>query len=91
MIGRSSEGCRNRPFSGLKNSVRIVEDGRFHQSLPKTSVVPVFFRVSKQLVKPAVLGVEANPLGRLSSRDLSLKRDPTSTDAPGMPAAAQLR
>lgn len=57
--------------------------------LEDVAVVPVFFRVSKHLVKPAVLGVEANPLGRLSSRDLSLKRDPTSTDAPGMPAAAQ--
>jgi oligopeptide transport system substrate-binding protein len=59
--------------------------------LEDVAVVPVFFRVSKRLVKPAVTGVEANPLGRLSSRDLSLKRDPTSTDAPGMPAAAQFR
>jgi len=44
----------------------LLEDG---------AVVPVFFRVSKRLVKPGVTGVEANPLGGLPSRDLSLKRD----------------
>ena len=43
--------------------------------LEDVAVVPVFFRVSKRLVKPAVTGVEANPLGQLPSRDLSLKRD----------------
>ncbi len=43
--------------------------------LEDVAVVPLFFRVSKRLVKPAVTGVEASPLGRLSSRDLSLKRD----------------
>jgi ABC-type oligopeptide transport system substrate-binding subunit len=43
--------------------------------LGDVAVVPIFFRVSKHLVKPAVTGVEASPLGRLSSRDLSLKRD----------------
>jgi hypothetical protein len=35
----------------------------------------VFFRVSKRLLKPGVSGVETNPLGQLSSRDLSLKRE----------------
>jgi oligopeptide transport system substrate-binding protein len=43
--------------------------------LEDVAVVPVFFRVSKRLVKPGVTGVEASPLGRLSSRDLSLQRD----------------
>jgi len=43
--------------------------------LEDVAVVPVFFRVSKRLVKPGVTGVEANPLGRLSSRDLALKRN----------------
>jgi len=43
--------------------------------LEDAAVVPVFFRVSKHLVKPGVTGVEANPLGRLPSRDLSLVRD----------------
>jgi ABC-type oligopeptide transport system substrate-binding subunit len=43
--------------------------------LEDAAVVPVFFRVSKHLVKPGVTGVEANPLGRLPSRDLSLTRD----------------
>jgi ABC-type oligopeptide transport system substrate-binding subunit len=43
--------------------------------LEDAAVVPVFFRVSKHLVKPGVTGVEASPLGRLPSRDLSLTRD----------------
>jgi ABC-type oligopeptide transport system substrate-binding subunit len=43
--------------------------------LEDVAVVPLFFRVSKHLAKPAVTGVEASPLGRLSSRDLALKRD----------------
>jgi oligopeptide transport system substrate-binding protein len=43
--------------------------------LEDVAVVPLFFRVSKRLVKPAVTGVEASPLGRLSSRDLGLRRD----------------
>jgi ABC-type oligopeptide transport system substrate-binding subunit len=43
--------------------------------LEDAAVVPVFFRVSKRLVRPGVSGVEANPLGQLSSRDLSLDRD----------------
>jgi len=33
-------------------------------------VIPVFFRVSKHLVKPRVQGVGANPLGHIASRDL---------------------
>jgi ABC-type oligopeptide transport system substrate-binding subunit len=43
--------------------------------LEDVAVVPVFFRVSKRLLKPGVSGVETNPLGQLSSRDLSLKRE----------------
>ena len=41
------------------------------QLLEDVPVIPVFFRVSKRLVKPDVLGVGANPLGHLASRDLS--------------------
>jgi len=57
--------------------------------LEDVAVVPIFFRVSKRLIKPAVTGVGANPLGQLPSRDLSLKRDPASTDAPATPAERQ--
>ena len=44
VIGRSSVGCRYLPFSGLKNSVRMVRAGRSHHSRPNTSVVPVVLR-----------------------------------------------
>jgi oligopeptide transport system substrate-binding protein len=43
--------------------------------LADAAVVPLFFRVSKHLVKPGVTGVEPNPLGRLPSRDLALVRE----------------
>ena len=39
-------GCRYWPFSGLKNSVRIVRDGASHRMRPMTSVVPVVFSAS---------------------------------------------
>lgn len=44
------------------------------QLLADAPVIPVFFRVSKRLVKPQVSGVEPNPLGQLPSRDLVLRR-----------------
>jgi len=40
------------------------------QLLEDVPVIPVFFRVSKHLVKPRVQGVGANPLGHIASRDL---------------------
>ena len=40
VIGRSSVGCRKRPFSGRKNSVRIVTAGRCQTSRPRTSLNP---------------------------------------------------
>ncbi len=44
VMGRWDSGCRYRPFSGLKNSVRIVTEGRSHHSRPNKSVPPdVFF------------------------------------------------
>jgi oligopeptide transport system substrate-binding protein len=42
------------------------------QLLSDVPVVPVFFRVSKRLVKPYVEGYQANPLGHVASRDLRL-------------------
>lgn len=38
--------------------------------LDDVPVIPVFFRVSKHLVKPYVGGFRANPLGHVASRDL---------------------
>ncbi len=42
------------------------------QLLEDVPVIPVFFRVSKRLVKPYVTGFQANPLGHLASRNLRL-------------------
>lgn len=41
--------------------------------LADVPVIPVFFRVSKRLVKPYVHGVSANPLGHLASRHLRIE------------------
>lgn len=40
--------------------------------LADVPVIPVFFRVSKRLVKPYVQGVAANPLGHVASRHLRM-------------------
>jgi oligopeptide transport system substrate-binding protein len=42
------------------------------QLLADVPVIPVFYRVSKRLVKPYVQGYTANPLGHVASRDLSI-------------------
>lgn len=42
--------------------------------LEDVAVLPLFFRVSKRLVRPGVTGVQASPLGRIASRDLALER-----------------
>jgi ABC-type oligopeptide transport system substrate-binding subunit len=39
--------------------------------LEDVPVIPVFFRVSKRLVRPDLRGVSANPLGHVASRYLS--------------------
>jgi ABC-type oligopeptide transport system substrate-binding subunit len=43
------------------------------QLLADAPVIPVFFRVSKRLVKPHVEGYRANPLGHVASRDLRIE------------------
>ena len=45
VIGRCCSGWRYRPFSGLKNSVRIVKDGRSHHNRPNRSVPPDFLLI----------------------------------------------
>jgi ABC-type oligopeptide transport system substrate-binding subunit len=42
------------------------------QLLADAPVIPLFFRVSKRLVKPHVQGVAENPLGHVGSRHLQL-------------------
>ncbi len=42
------------------------------QLLADVPVIPVFFRVSKRLVKPYVEGYRENPLGHVASRDLAI-------------------
>jgi len=41
--------------------------------LADVPVIPLFFRVSKRLVKPYVQGVSANPLGHVASRHLRVE------------------
>lgn len=43
------------------------------QLLEDAPVIPVFFRVSKRLVKPYVTGFRGNPLGHLASKDLRIE------------------
>jgi oligopeptide transport system substrate-binding protein len=43
------------------------------QLLEDVPVIPVFFRVSKRLVKPYVTGYAANPLGHVASRHLRIE------------------
>lgn len=40
------------------------------QLLEDVPVIPLFFRVSKRLVRPGLLGIGVNPLGHVASRDL---------------------
>lgn len=42
------------------------------QLLADVPVIPIFFRVSKRLVKPYVQGYSENPLGHFASRDLTI-------------------
>jgi oligopeptide transport system substrate-binding protein len=43
------------------------------QLLADVPVIPIFFRVSKRLVKPYVQGVPTNPLGHVASRHLRIE------------------
>ena len=45
------------------------------QLLADLPAIPVFFRVSKRLVKPYVGGYRPNPLGHVASRDLTITAD----------------
>ena len=73
-------GYSSSTYDGLLEQSRLAADAPGRMALlaraeaallADVPVVPVFFRVSKRLVKPYVHGVGANPLGHVASRDLS--------------------
>ena len=74
-------GYRSAAYDGLLAKSRAETDSAKRmallaraeqQLLSDVPVIPVFFRVSKRLVKPYVEGYKANPLGHVASRDLRL-------------------
>ena len=77
-------GYRSRRYDDWLTRSRsaATTDERMHdlalaeqQLLDDVAVIPIFFRVSKRLVKPYVTGIEASPLGQLPSRDLGLEQN----------------
>jgi oligopeptide transport system substrate-binding protein len=73
-------GYASAGYDGLLRQSRLESDPALRMALlaraearllDDVPVIPVFFRVSKRLVKPYVHGVGDNPLGHLASRDLS--------------------
>jgi oligopeptide transport system substrate-binding protein len=74
-------GYASAAYDGLLQQSRLEADPALRmallaraeaQLLDDVPVIPVFFRVSKRLVKPYVQGVGENPLGHVASRDLSI-------------------
>jgi ABC-type oligopeptide transport system substrate-binding subunit len=65
------ERSRTAPTPGERMTLIASAEA---QLLDDVAVIPIFFRVSKRLVSPGVVGVQANPLGQLASRDLRLRQ-----------------
>jgi oligopeptide transport system substrate-binding protein len=63
---------RSRVGTDAGARMRLLADAEA-QLLADVPVIPVFFRVSKQLVKPHVHGYEPNPLGHVASRYLRVE------------------
>ncbi len=75
-------GYRSRRYDELLRDSRATTDQSTRaalladaeaQLLVDAPVIPIFFRVSKRLVKPYVEGYRANPLGHVASRDLRIR------------------
>jgi oligopeptide transport system substrate-binding protein len=75
-------GYRSAAYDALTARSRLEADaGRRmallrlaeQQLLEDVPVIPVFFRVSKRLVKSYVAGYAANPLGHIASRNLRIE------------------
>ena len=76
-------GYSSETYDALLAQSRTTADDRERMELLRQAetrlledvpVIPVFFRVSKRLVKPYVTGVGANPLGHVPSRYLHIGR-----------------
>jgi ABC-type oligopeptide transport system substrate-binding subunit len=65
--------ARSRATGDAVERARLLSEAE-RIVLEDVPVIPIFHRVAKRLVKPQVTGYAANPLGHLSSRDLSLDR-----------------
>jgi len=65
------ERSRTAPTSGERMALIASAEA---QLLDDVAVIPIFFRISKRLVRPEVVGVQANPLGQLASRELKLRQ-----------------
>jgi oligopeptide transport system substrate-binding protein len=61
----------SRVAASAQDRLRLLHEAEA-QLLEDVPVIPVFFRVSKRLVKPYVGGFRANPLGHVASRDLRI-------------------
>lgn len=75
-------GYASREYDGLLAASRKATDaaqrmaqlaGAESRLLDDVPVIPLFFRVSKRLVKPYVHGVSTNPLGHVASRHLRIE------------------
>ena len=75
-------GYRSRQYDELLRKSRMAADASTRaalladaeaQLLADAPVVPIFFRVSKRLVKPHVDGYHASPLGHVATRDLRIR------------------
>lgn len=62
----------SRLAANATNRLRLLHEAEA-QLLEDVPVIPVFFRVSKRLVKPYVSGFRANPLGHVATQDLRVQ------------------
>lgn len=62
----------SRLAANAKDRLQLLHEAEA-QLLEDVPVIPVFFRVSKRLVKPYVSGFRANPLGHVASQDLRVQ------------------
>jgi oligopeptide transport system substrate-binding protein len=77
----NDQGYANTSFDQLLNEAAHTADPGIRRSLLETAervmladypIMPLYFFVSKRLVKPYVLGVRPNPLDRIASKALSI-------------------
>lgn len=67
--GALLERSRGTDDGAARLATLTLAEARLLEDMP---VIPLFFRVSKRLVKPHVRGVSDNPLGHVASRNLAL-------------------